>query len=64
MEEEYINWLCKDIIHMKPNAPITEKGKSDLAQHYLLWANITTIHRVQKTDHIHIARACGTQIVI
>ncbi|EHB08036.1 T-complex protein 1 subunit gamma [Heterocephalus glaber] len=60
MEEEYIQQLCEDIIQLKPDIVITEKGISDLAQHYLLRANITAIHRVRKTDNNWIARACGT----
>nr|AAX46446.1 chaperonin containing TCP1, subunit 3 (gamma) [Bos taurus] len=43
MEEEYIQQLCEDIIQLKPDVVITEKGISDLAQHYLMRANITAI---------------------
>jgi len=35
----------------------------DLAQHYLLKANITAIRRVRKTDNNRIARAVGATIV-
>ncbi|TKS89245.1 T-complex protein 1 subunit gamma [Collichthys lucidus] len=35
----------------------------DLAQHYLMKANITAIRRVRKTDNNRIARACGARIV-
>uniref|UniRef100_A0A480VLG1 T-complex protein 1 subunit gamma n=1 Tax=Sus scrofa TaxID=9823 RepID=A0A480VLG1_PIG len=63
MEEEYIQQLCEDIIHLKPDVVITEKGISDLAQHYLMRANITAIRRVRKTDNNRIARACGARIV-
>ena len=28
MEEEYIQQLCEDIIHLKPDVVITEKGIS------------------------------------
>jgi T-complex protein 1 subunit gamma len=35
----------------------------DLAQHYLLKANITAIRRVRKTDNNRIARATGATIV-
>ncbi|XP_036708317.1 T-complex protein 1 subunit gamma isoform X2 [Balaenoptera musculus] len=63
MEEEYIQQLCEDIIHLKPDVVITEKGISDLAQHYLMRANITAIRRVRKTDNNRIARACGGRIV-
>uniref|UniRef100_A0A8C5VXF0 CCT-gamma n=1 Tax=Microcebus murinus TaxID=30608 RepID=A0A8C5VXF0_MICMU len=59
-KEEYIQ---QDIIQLKPDVVITEKGISDLAQHYLMQANITAICRVQKTDNNRIARACGARIV-
>ena len=32
MEEEYIQQICNDIIKVKPDLVITEKGVSDLAQ--------------------------------
>ena len=35
----------------------------DLAQHYLLKSNITTIRRVRKSDNNRIARAVGATIV-
>ncbi|XP_069584910.1 T-complex protein 1 subunit gamma [Ranitomeya imitator] len=62
MEEEYIQQICEDIIRLKPDLVITEKGISDLAQHYLIKANITAIRRVRKTDNNRIARACGAHI--
>lgn len=62
MEEEYIQNICEDIIRLKPDLIFTEKGISDLAQHYLMKANITAIRRVRKTDNNRIARACGARI--
>lgn len=62
MEEEYIQQICEDIIRLKPDLIFTEKGVSDLAQHYLVKANITAIRRVRKTDNSRIARACGARI--
>ncbi|KAI5618227.1 T-complex protein 1 subunit gamma [Silurus asotus] len=62
MEEEYIQQICEDIIRLKPDLVFTEKGISDLAQHYLIKANITAIRRVRKTDNNRIARACGARI--
>nr|XP_033781093.1 T-complex protein 1 subunit gamma [Geotrypetes seraphini] len=62
MEEEYIQQICEDIIRLKPDVVIIEKGVSDLAQHYLVKANITAIRRVKKTDNNRIARACGARI--
>uniref|UniRef100_A0A6Q2X6S4 T-complex protein 1 subunit gamma n=1 Tax=Esox lucius TaxID=8010 RepID=A0A6Q2X6S4_ESOLU len=62
MEEEYIQQICEDIIRLKPDLIFTEKGISDLAQHYLMKANITAIRRVRKTDNNRISRACGAHI--
>lgn len=63
MEEEYVENMCKDIIAAKPDIVITEKGVSDLAQHYLSKANITAFRRLRKTDNNRIARATGATIV-
>jgi len=63
LEEEFIEKVCKEIIAFKPDLVITEKGVSDLAQHYLVKANISVIRRVRKSDNNRIARACGATIV-
>lgn len=63
LEEKYIQDMCAEIIKFKPDVLFTEKGVSDLAQHYLVKANITAIRRVRKTDNNRIARACGATIV-
>ncbi|KAG9290218.1 hypothetical protein G9A89_022194 [Geosiphon pyriformis] len=63
IEEEQIKEMCDRIISVKPDLVFTEKGVSDLAQHYLLKANITAIRRVRKTDNNRIARAIGATIV-
>lgn len=63
MEEEYVEGLCKGIIAAKPNLVFTEKGVSDLAQHYLMKAGITVVRRCRKTDNNRIARAVGATIV-
>jgi len=62
-EEEAIKDICADIIAVKPDVVVTEKGVSDLAQHYLVKANISVIRRVRKTDNNRIARSCGATIV-
>ncbi len=36
LEEEYVQKICEDIIRVKPDIVFTEKGVSDLAQHYLV----------------------------
>jgi T-complex protein 1 subunit gamma len=63
IEEEQVKQMCDAIIALKPDLVITEKGVSDLAQHYLVKANITAIRRVRKTDNNRIARATGATIV-
>lgn len=35
IEEEYIQKFCNHLISLKPDVVVTEKGCSDLAQHYL-----------------------------
>ncbi|XP_037080103.1 T-complex protein 1 subunit gamma-like [Pollicipes pollicipes] len=63
LEEQYIQKLCNEIIRMKPDVVFTEKGISDLAQHYLVKAGITAIRRVRKSDNNRIGRACGATVV-
>lgn len=63
LEEEYVARICADIVAVKPDVVFTEKGVSDLAQHYLMKAGITVIRRLRKTDNNRIARACGATIV-
>lgn len=63
LEEAYIKKVCEDIIAIKPDVVITEKGVSDLAQHYFQKNNITAIRRVRKTDNNRIARVAGAQIM-
>ena len=57
LEESYIRDLCDDIIAMKPTLVITEKGISDLAQHFLAKAGIAAIRRVRKTDNLRYVLA-------
>lgn len=63
IEEEQVKRMCDAIIAVKPDLVITEKGVSDLAQHFLVKQNITAIRRVRKTDNNRIARASGATIV-
>jgi len=63
MEEEWIEGVCAQIVACEPDIVITEKGISDLAQHYLVKANITAFRRLRKTDNNRVARACGATIV-
>merc|ERR1711953_85465 len=63
MEESYIKKICDEIIKFSPDLVITEKGVSDLAQHFLSKAGISVIRRLRKTDNLRVARACGATIV-
>uniref|UniRef100_A0A915MR08 T-complex protein 1 subunit gamma n=1 Tax=Meloidogyne javanica TaxID=6303 RepID=A0A915MR08_MELJA len=62
-EEEAIRRQCEDIIKLKPDLVFTEKGISDLAQHYLVRAGITALRRLKKTDNNRLARVTGARIV-
>jgi len=63
IEEEYVSKICEEIIRCKPDVIICEKGVSDLAQHFLVKANISVIRRLRKTDCLRIGRCCGATIV-
>lgn len=63
IEEEYIQGLCTKIASFKPDIVLTEKGVSDLAQHYLMKENITCLRRLKKTDNVRIGRVSGATIV-
>ncbi|XP_054159430.1 T-complex protein 1 subunit gamma-like [Oppia nitens] len=63
IEEEFVQKMCSDIIKFKPDLVITEKGVSDLAQHYLVKADISVLRRVKKTENNRIAKATGATIV-
>lgn len=56
MEEDYIEKICEEVIRFKPDLVITEKGVSDLAQHFLVKAGISVIRRVRKSDNNRVAR--------
>ena len=55
--------LCSAILKWKPDVLVTEKGVSDLAQHFLLKEDVSVIRRVRKTDNNRIARVTGATIV-
>lgn len=64
MEEEEVKKLCDNILKLKPDVVITEKGVSDAAQHFLLkGGNCTVIRRIRKTDNNRISRVTGATIV-
>ncbi|KAK4569365.1 T-complex protein 1 subunit gamma [Recurvomyces mirabilis] len=63
IEEEQVKAMCDALIAVKPDLIITEKGVSDLAQHFLMKHDITALRRVRKTDNNRVARATGATIV-
>jgi len=62
-EEEEVQKMCEEIMKHKPDIVITEKGVSDLAQHFLLKKNIAVIRRIRKTDNNRVAKCTGATIV-
>merc|ERR1712029_1225969 len=62
-EEAYIKKICDEIAAFKPDLVITEKGVSDLAQHFFNKAGITAVRRLRKSDNLRVVRACGATIV-
>lgn len=55
--------LCNAILKHNPDVVVTEKGVSDLAQHFLMKKNVSVIRRARKTDNNRIARVTGATIV-
>ncbi|KAI1728601.1 TCP-1/cpn60 chaperonin family domain-containing protein [Ditylenchus destructor] len=62
-EEVEIKKRCDSIIRLKPDLIFTEKGISDMAQHFLVRAGITALRRLKKTDNNRLARVTGARIV-
>lgn len=54
--------MCSNILKVKPDVVITEKGVSDLAQHFLMKEDVSVIRRVRKTDNSRISRVSGAKI--
>ena len=64
MEETEVLKMCEHILRVKPDVVITEKGVSDIAQHFLLKnGNVSCVRRVRKTDNNRISRVTGATIV-
>jgi T-complex protein 1 subunit gamma len=61
-EEDYVKALCDGIAALKPDIVVTEKGVSDLAQHYLVKHNITAFRRLRKSDNNRLAAVTGAKI--
>ena len=63
LEEEQVAEMCVQLIALKPDIVVTEKGCSDLAQHHLQRAGITCLRRLKKTDNNRLTRCTGAVIV-
>lgn len=63
IEEEQVHAMCQQILAVKPTVVITEKGVSDLAQHFLLKGGCSVLRRVKKSDNNRISRVTGARIV-
>jgi T-complex protein 1 subunit gamma len=62
-EMDEIAAMCHHILKVKPDVVVTEKGVSDLAQHFLIKQNVSVLRRVRKTDNLRIGRVTGATIV-
>lgn len=62
-EEEEVKLMCENIIAAGCDVVVTEKGVSDLAQHFLVKAGISVLRRARKTDNNRLARVTGATIV-
>lgn len=63
IEEEQVQRMCEQILQFNPDLVITEKGVSDLAQHFLLKGGCSVLRRVKKTDNNRISRVTGATII-
>jgi T-complex protein 1 subunit gamma len=61
-EELAVKKMVDDILKHKPDLVISEKGISDLAQHYFKKAGVSALRRMRKTDSNRIARTVGARI--
>ncbi|CDJ65700.1 TCP-1/cpn60 family chaperonin, putative [Eimeria necatrix] len=62
-EEAEVAAMCRCVVESGANLVFTEKGVSDLAQHFLAKAGVSVIRRVRKTDNNRISRATGATVV-
>eukprot|EP00286_Rhodomonas_abbreviata_P005094 CAMPEP_0181324780 /NCGR_PEP_ID=MMETSP1101-20121128/20556_1 /TAXON_ID=46948 /ORGANISM="Rhodomonas abbreviata, Strain Caron Lab Isolate" /LENGTH=557 /DNA_ID=CAMNT_0023433007 /DNA_START=99 /DNA_END=1772 /DNA_ORIENTATION=+ len=62
-EEDWIKMTVDQILEVEPDIVMTEKGISDLAQHFFVKAGVTCLRRLRKTDNNRIARVTGATIV-
>lgn len=58
-EEDWVAAVCQDILAVKPDVVVTEKGVSDLAQHFLVKVRTRAGHADTAGHRAHV-RACAT----
>lgn len=63
LEELSVKQMCDEVLAVKPDLVITEKGVSDLAQHFFVKAGVSVVRRLRKTDNNRVARVTGATIV-
>ena len=62
-ERKEVKALCDQLIALKPDVVVTEKGTSDLATHYLQNVNVSVIRPLTKKDNNLLAKVIGAVIV-
>eukprot|EP00792_Barthelona_sp_PAP020_P007832 TRINITY_DN3172_c0_g1_i1.p1 TRINITY_DN3172_c0_g1~~TRINITY_DN3172_c0_g1_i1.p1 ORF type:complete len:511 (+),score=187.31 TRINITY_DN3172_c0_g1_i1:187-1719(+) len=62
-EAEHIKRVCGQILALKPDIVVTEKGIADLADHYFVKAGVTCLRRLRRADNIRLARATGATVI-
>ncbi|KAI5172471.1 T-complex protein 1 subunit gamma, partial [Pancytospora epiphaga] len=63
IEEDQIRTICNQILELKPDMVITEKGICDLALSILYENGVTALRRVRKSDLLRISKATGATIM-
>ncbi|KAL6122782.1 hypothetical protein NUSPORA_00039 [Nucleospora cyclopteri] len=62
-EERQIEKMVQQILNVKPDLVVSEKGISDLALSLFQQNNVTALRRVKKSDLTRIAKATGATIM-
>lgn len=62
IEEDFTRQICDEIIALKPDVVLCEKGCTDLAQHFLASAGISVLRRNKKWEMNRLGRACGAVV--
>jgi T-complex protein 1 subunit gamma len=62
-ERKEIKYVCDNILRLRPDIVVTEKGVSDLAAHFLQKGGASVMRRLRKTDNNRLAKVSGATIV-